>query len=139
LVGGASKQEYACLSNFGKNFGIAYQLEDDLLDLKNGEEVSDDLKKGRVSLPLIHLYSMSNLLEKKVIDEELWIATKKDDIESEKAIKDIIRRLEETDSIKYVENKIDQYRQMANASLAPLKDNRYKLSLLQLLKLLERS
>lgn len=139
LVGGASKQEYACLSNFGKNFGIAYQLEDDLIDLKNGEEVSDDLKKGRVSLPLIHLYSMSNLLEKKVIDEELWIATKKDDIESEKAIKDIIRRLEETDSIKYVENKIDQYRQMANASLAPLKDNRYKLSLLQLLKLLERS
>ena len=56
-------------------------LEDDLLDLKNGEEVSDDLKKGRVSLPLIHLYSMSNSLEKKAIDEELWIATKKDDIE----------------------------------------------------------
>ena len=24
LVGGASKQEYECLSNFGKNFGIAY-------------------------------------------------------------------------------------------------------------------
>ena len=139
LVGGASKQEYECLSNFGKNFGIAYQLEDDLLDLKNGEEVSDDLKKGRVSLPLIHLYSMSNSLEKKAIDEELWIATKKDDIERETAIKGIIKRLEETDSIKYVENKIDQYRQMANASLAPLKDNRYKLSLLQLLKLLKRS
>jgi len=140
LVGGASREDYECLSNFGKNFGIAYQLKDDLRDLKLGEEqVSEDLKKGRVTLPLMHLYGMSNSFEKKAIDEAFHKAAMKDGIESDAAVKGIIKKLEETDSIVYVEEKLDEYLQLTIASIAPLKDSSYKLALLQMSKVLKRN
>jgi octaprenyl-diphosphate synthase len=140
LVGGASREDYECLSNFGKNFGIAYQLKDDLRDLKLGEgQVSEDLKKGRVTLPLMHLYGMSNSFEKKAIDEAIHTAAMKDGIESDAAVKGIIKKLEETDSIVYVEEKIDEYLQLTIASIAPLKDTSYKLALLQMSKILKRN
>jgi geranylgeranyl pyrophosphate synthase len=140
LVGGASKEDYECLSNFGKNFGIAYQLKDDLCDLKPGEgQVSEDLKKGHVTLPLIHLYGMSNSFEKKAIDEAIHTAAIKDGFESDEAVKGIIKKLEETDSIVYVEEKLDEYLQLTIASIAPLKDNSYKLALLQMPKILKRN
>jgi geranylgeranyl pyrophosphate synthase len=139
LVAGASIEEYECLSNFGKNFGIAYQLKDDLSDLKLEEsQVSEDLKKGRVTLPLIHLYSNSNSLEKKAIDEALRIAVMKDGSKSCTAVKGIIKKLEETGSIDYVEEKLYEYLQLTIASIAPLKDSSYKLALLQMSEVLER-
>jgi octaprenyl-diphosphate synthase len=139
LVGEASPKVFDCLSNFGKNFGIAYQLRDDLLDLEPSEgKVSKDLKKGRVTLPLIHLYSLSDSSEKKDIDENLLSATKKNKIQSDSAIKIILKKLEETGSIIYAEKKLDEYFQSAISNLAPLKDSPYKLSLLQMTKLLKK-
>jgi len=139
LVGEPSRKEFSCLSNFGKNFGIAYQLRDDLLDLEPSEgQVSKDLKKGRVTLPLIHLYSVSNSSEKEDIDENLLSANTKNKIKSDSAIKIILKKLEETGSIAYAEKKVDEYFQLAITNLAPLKDSPCKLSLLQLSKLLKK-
>jgi octaprenyl-diphosphate synthase len=139
LVGKASPKEFDCLSNFGKNFGIAYQLRDDLLDLEpSREQVSKDLKKGRVTLPLIHLYGLSNSSERKAIEEALRAVTKISDAKSDLAVKSLLKRLEETGSITYVEKKIDEYFQLTMTSLAPLKDSSYKLSLIQMSKLLKR-
>jgi geranylgeranyl pyrophosphate synthase len=139
LMGRASQKEFGCLSNFGKNFGIAYQLRDDLLDLEPSEgQVSKDLKKGRVTLPLIHLYSLSNSSEKKDINENLLTATKRNKIKSDSAIKTILKKLEETGSIIYAEKKLDEYFQLAMTNLVPLRDSPHKLSLLQMSRLLRR-
>jgi octaprenyl-diphosphate synthase len=67
IVGGAQDEEIAALSHFGLNLGIAYQIVDDCLDLvKNeselGKEVRNDLKKGKITLPLI--YTLRRLSEK---------------------------------------------------------------------------
>ena len=139
-VGSSSQKEFECLSNFGKNFGISYQLRDDLLDLKprNGQS-SEDLKKGRVTLPLIHLYSNGSSAEKKAIDKLLHMATAKDAVKSSSAIKDIIKRLEDAGSIAYCKKKLAEYCQMTAASLAPLKESPYKDALFQMSKSLKRS
>jgi len=140
LVGGASSEESEALSSFGKNFGIAYQLRDDLLDVDPGEgQVSNDLKNGRIALPIIHLYGMSNSTEKAAISEALRVARKKTKIMSDLAIQTILRRLEETGSIAYVEKKLDEYSNLALESLAPIKNSPYKLSLVQIMKSLKRS
>jgi octaprenyl-diphosphate synthase len=140
LVGKASPKEFDCLTNFGKNFGIAYQLRDDLRDLEPSEgQASKDLKKGRVTLPLIHLYGLSNSSEKEAIAEALRTATKKNNIKSDLAVKTILKRLEETGSILYVEKQIDEYSQLAITNLSSLKDSPYKQSLLQMSKLLKRT
>jgi len=44
---------------FGKHFGICYQLIDDALDYSGdesvlGKQIGDDLKEGKITLPLIH-------------------------------------------------------------------------------------
>jgi geranylgeranyl pyrophosphate synthase len=138
IVGGASPKETKCLANFGKNFGITYQLRDDLLDLKSGkDQTSQDLKKGRTTLPLIHLYGISNSIERKTIDKDLRVATMKNNIKSDSAIKNILEQLEETGSIIYLKNKIDEHCRLTKTSLAPLKDSIYKNCLLQMTKLLE--
>ncbi len=140
LAGGGSPKEIKCLANFGKNFGITYQLRDDLLDLKSGKDhTSQDLRKGRTTLPLIHLYGISNSAERKTIDKDLQIAATKNNIVSDSAIKNILEQLEEAGSITYLKNKIDEHCRLTTTSLAPLKESIYKNCLLQMTKLLERS
>ena len=140
LVGGASREDYEHLSKFGKNFGIAYQLKDDLRDLLPSEGYSSvDIKKGRVSLPLIHLYNISNSFEKKAIDRAFNTAAIKKGVERDAAVKGIIKKLEETDSIVYAEEKLDYYIQLTIASIASLKDSPYKLALIQMSNVLKRN
>ena len=57
---------------FGKNFGIAYQLRNDYLDYfgddeKTGKNIAEDLSEGKSTLPLIHSYLNSNREDQKTI------------------------------------------------------------------------
>jgi octaprenyl-diphosphate synthase len=47
------------LAQFGRNLGIAFQIQDDLLDLTGnertvGKSVGKDLEKGKMTLPIVH-------------------------------------------------------------------------------------
>jgi octaprenyl-diphosphate synthase len=60
LMAGAEKQAVDCLTDFGLNLGIAFQLIDDLLDYTSSEDVmgkpvGKDLREGKITLPLIYL------------------------------------------------------------------------------------
>jgi octaprenyl-diphosphate synthase len=60
IVGGASRLEREALSAYGLNSGIAFQLIDDVLDFvstedKLGKPVANDLREGKLTLPLIYL------------------------------------------------------------------------------------
>jgi geranylgeranyl pyrophosphate synthase len=137
LASGGSNLEVDCLSMFGKNFGIAYQLRDDLRDIKMANDsVPKDLKAGRITLPLIHLYQMSNATERKNLEciiEDLKMKNKIENV----AFKKILKRLDEMRAIAYCEKKLDEYLQRAMTSLAPLKDSIYKNCLIQLVKSLK--
>lgn len=56
---GASDDHVRRLGHFGRRLGIAFQIQDDLLDLTGdeavvGKSVRKDLEKGKLTLPLIH-------------------------------------------------------------------------------------
>lgn len=58
LVGKASAAEQQALKNFGENFGLAFQLVDDLLDFIStselfGKPVGNDVREGVYTLPLL--------------------------------------------------------------------------------------
>ena len=58
---------------FGKNFGIAYQLRNDYLDYfgddeQTGKNIAEDLSEGKSTLPLIHSYINSNTNDKSIIE-----------------------------------------------------------------------
>ena len=59
LVAGGSDQEVKALGEYGVNLGLAFQLVDDILDFSSSEEilgkpVLNDLKEGKVTLPLVY-------------------------------------------------------------------------------------
>ena len=58
-VGGGDDQLQAGMDQFGRKIGVAFQVQDDLLDLLGSESVvgktlGRDLKKGKLTLPMIH-------------------------------------------------------------------------------------
>jgi octaprenyl-diphosphate synthase len=56
---GAPDNVCAALSDFGRKLGVAFQIQDDLLDLTGkeavvGKSVGKDLEKGKMTLPFVH-------------------------------------------------------------------------------------
>lgn len=56
---GASSEVQEALATFGSELGVAFQIQDDVLDLTGdqsvvGKSVAKDLEKGKMTLPLIH-------------------------------------------------------------------------------------
>jgi len=68
-AGGACPEVQDALDRFGRSIGSAFQVQDDLLDLLGTEEVvgktlGRDLKKGKLTLPLIHHLASVNVHER---------------------------------------------------------------------------
>ena len=58
-VGGAPRELAEHLRAFGTKIGLAFQIQDDLLDLTGrertvGKSTGKDLQKGKLTLPVIH-------------------------------------------------------------------------------------
>ena len=101
--------------NFGKNFGIAYQLRNDYLDYfgdqeQTGKNVSEDLSEGKSTLPLIHSYNKSGSKEKMEISR---IFNGKILSESSKLLEIFIRNKSDI----YIQEKINFYTTEAIESL----------------------
>jgi len=73
-LGKVEANEIEALVNFGLNFGIAFQMVDDCLDFVGDEKVvgkslGSDLRKGKITLPLIYLLSSTpQEVRKKIIE-----------------------------------------------------------------------
>lgn len=68
VLGGAAPDAIEGLATFGENFGLAFQIIDDCLDLTGdpqqlGKAIHADLDKGTLSLPLIYLAQDSSSRE----------------------------------------------------------------------------
>ena len=76
-IGGEVSEIYSekkkCLAEFGTFLGMAYQIVDDSLDYfsdfkTSGKSSGNDLKEGKMSLPLILCYKRCDKSEKKIIE-----------------------------------------------------------------------
>ena len=82
-MGGAGASEIEALVNYGMNLGIAFQIVDDCLDFIGDENVmgkslGSDLRKGKITLPLIYLLSLSSEeVRKKIV---AFISSEQDDV-----------------------------------------------------------
>jgi geranylgeranyl pyrophosphate synthase len=140
LTGGGTPHEIDCLSMFGENFGIAYQLRDDLLDLTNKENlssVSKDLRSGRVTLPLIHSYMTNDSWKRKQLRTSVEAVMKEVQVINSAKVENIVSILKQTGAFNYCEKKIDEHLQKAVACIAPLKSSVYKAHLIQMVKWLK--
>jgi octaprenyl-diphosphate synthase len=69
IVGKASQEGEEALGSFGMDLGIAFQLTDDCLDYVSssddlGKAVGNDLREGKVTMPLIEAYRNATVSER---------------------------------------------------------------------------
>jgi len=74
IMAGVSDTQEQALSDFGLNLGITFQLVDDLLDYTGdaqalGKPVGNDLKEGKITLPLIHVLAATTGAERQRLQE----------------------------------------------------------------------
>ena len=76
LVGGADEETENRMGEFGWNLGIAFQLVDDVLDFTSrekilGKPVGNDLREGKVTLPLIYALETASPADRSLIETVL--------------------------------------------------------------------
>jgi octaprenyl-diphosphate synthase len=76
LLGGVSPQQRTQLTSFGQELGIAFQMADDTLDFVApettlGKPVNNDLKEGKITLPIITAVQQASPAEVQVIADYL--------------------------------------------------------------------
>ena len=73
IVAGATESERRSLARYGLSVGIAFQLIDDVLDFvsteaKLGKPVANDIREGKITLPLIYLMEEGADEQRRIIE-----------------------------------------------------------------------
>ena len=79
LLAGADETQETALKDYGRYLGMIFQIVDDLLDYEGniaetGKNVGNDLKEGKVTLPLIYLLQEGDESSKNLIKKALAAA-----------------------------------------------------------------
>jgi octaprenyl-diphosphate synthase len=125
---GSGKETIDRMHRFGELTGIAFQIKDDLFDynksLDTGKPSGIDIKEKKMTLPLIHLLSNSNWMEKRRI-----INVVKNHNDNPAKVNALIQEVSDKGGIAYAEIKMAEYKAAALALLHEFPDSEAKSSL----------
>jgi geranylgeranyl diphosphate synthase type I len=124
------QSDIGALAEYGEYFGIGYQLKDDLNNLFRGNPVPTDILKGRLTLPLLHLFERGS---QKI--QDLLLKSFGNSSLSEREASEIITELRMSDSISYCEKYVEENIVWAKNSIEGLPNSRYKSILIRVAEL----
>lgn len=125
LAGKGSPGEISALSSFGENYGIAFQIRDDIADVDSVKnEIPPDINELRATLPMIYLSrcgstEIGELLKK-------WESVKTKQILDNSVFHELHVELRNSGALSYCANRIDEFVINAIVSLDGLKDSPFK-------------
>ena len=133
IVGGATAAEMEQMQEFGECLGIAFQIQDDILDysktLDTGKTYGNDIREQKITLPLICALQNANETQQNEI-KEIYV---KETLQQEEVDK-VIQMVADLGGIQKAQDTIDSYMNKACALLEKLQDSEYKKSLLLLVE-----
>jgi octaprenyl-diphosphate synthase len=130
ILGKASEEQEARLTEYGRNLGLAFQIVDDVLDLTASEEVlgkpvASDLREGKVTMSVIHALERCTPAERKlvekVLEERAFIAVQHEQI---------LAMLNRYGSIQYAYDAAAQHAATARNAICTFPDSEIKSALL---------
>jgi octaprenyl-diphosphate synthase len=116
LLARAPEQQVMLLSAYGLNFGIAFQIVDDTLDLiasdaEIGKPHWADIRNGKLTLPIIYVFEAANPSDRKKL-EDYWSNGRNPE--------DIVPFIEKYGGVEYALKEARRYAEMAQEQLADL-------------------
>jgi octaprenyl-diphosphate synthase len=128
---GADNSTIEKMRQFGTNVGIAFQIKDDIFDYQldsvTGKPSGIDIKERKMTLPLIYLLNQSGYLEKRKI-----IHTVKRHGDKPEKVAKLIQKVQEAGGIKYAEQQMQYYVDLALKQLEGMPDSASLQALKQL-------
>lgn len=126
---GANEESLQHLRNFGEYLGICFQIKDDIFDyspdIQIGKPTGNDIRDGKVTLPLIYSVLNSTGFEKEQVLS--WLLNK--DFTAEN-IEKITQFAIENGGVTYALAKMDEYKNKAIEELKGFADSEIKQSLI---------
>lgn len=139
LIAGTTKAEADRFIEIGMNLGVAFQIQDDVLNLvgevgRYGKEIAGDISEGKRTLVLIHLFSSCTKVEALRLIE---IMDKPREDKNQQEIREVLRLMGKYESIQYAQRQSKKLAQKAyigfNREFAHLPDSRAKNLFLRLI------
>jgi octaprenyl-diphosphate synthase len=132
VVSGASEPIQHALASFGRHFGTAYQLIDDVLDYRSdpvtrGKNLGDDLADGKPTLPLIHALSQCEPQRTALIRDVIKNGGRD-------RLDEIMAAIESTGGLEYTARLAQAEADHALAALAVLPETPYRVALAALVR-----
>jgi octaprenyl-diphosphate synthase len=128
VAAGADERVRNKLKDYGQNLGMAFQITDDLLDWvgeseKTGKGLGNDLKEGKITLPLICTLRESDPPSRKKILRLLTNDFNQRDFDK------ILSLIKGNGGVEYALRKASAYGDKALSCLSELKESKYKKAL----------
>jgi octaprenyl-diphosphate synthase len=132
LLARKSPEDESRLGSYGINLGLAFQLTDDILDFvsteeKLGKPIGNDLREGKVTLPIIYLLRKCKPEEARkairVLEEGSFDAV---------GLDEILDLLETYSALREATNKAERYAEQAKRCLDGFPESAYKDALMWL-------
>ena len=129
IITDQDKRTQNIFNDFGFNFGMAFQLSDDVLDYfgdssKMGKSVGKDFFEGKVTYPVIHCFKKSDKKSKKII-AKLFFKRKR----SKKDLALILDLMKKTNTYKSSIEFVGKYAEKAKTKINKFEGNKYKVYL----------
>jgi geranylgeranyl pyrophosphate synthase len=129
----ASREEINALAEFGENFGLAYQIKDDVSDVTALENhIPQDINQFRATLPIIHFCENVEPSQRDAFFEAVNAVKSQDSEEKTKLLENLHSILDSAGSLCYCATRINHYVDTAVASLEPVKKSVYKEYMVQM-------
>src|SRR5215813_6908521 len=130
IVAGASREERRALACYGLSVGTAFQLIDDVLDFvsteaKLGKPVANDIREGKLTLPLIYLMEEGNEEHRRLIETVMH----ERGFESVRR-EEVLRLIQEKGTLKRARAEAERYAGEAIESLSIFPPSLYRQALL---------
>lgn len=135
LAANATKEQIAAMKQFGENIGLIFQIKDDIFDYFDSKEIGkpsgNDLKEGKITLPLLYALSKVSSDESNSI---LNLIRQVYHDHDESTIPFIQQFARSHGGIRYAEERMDFYQQQALAALSIFDESEGKSALLAALQ-----
>lgn len=132
ILGKVSAEKEKALAGYGMDVGIAFQLVDDCLDYTSnnkelGKAIGNDLREGKITLPLIHIIKNAAASER----EEIMAAINADDLKNSQ-LQSVISLINKYKGIDYALGRAREYLENAKTRLNIFEPNAERAALVAL-------
>jgi len=132
ILGGGSREQINALNEYGKSLGLAFQIQDDYLDMSSdektlGKDIGNDIRNGKKTLIAVHSLNNAKGEDRKLL-EKIFGNLKA----TEDEVKKVFKLFNKTKSVEYAKFKAIEHCEKAKKTLNVIEDSEAKEILLAL-------